>query len=664
MSRSGNRYETSYSWSQASDGFNFCADSTIHALGTNEVVTRSENWLDVDSAGSVYFNELAISHAIIDTTTGTELARREYEYYASDTAVGYAGQLKSVTDYVKLEGVGNGTRQTSAYYYYGDTAQGYGNPAKIVTGEGDSVQLFYDCPLDTAAGEPFNLSFNVVEMDGTSSPRHELVDNFKTGFATIRRFLNKPGGAVDTLHQHRAYDRFGRTVRIVDANGSLHVYDYDEIGRILQVQSPLSFEPLATADTVIDSADLRGASAEYIYDDVAGDGSYTHVVTNVHQEVVDTSGGAYEYDGMLTTLEFDGLNRNTQVSFDNGNGVSDSIETRFDQGNRITKVTDQLASSSAFEYDKRGRLARTTFPDVAASRASKAYGSTSLSTLPALIQQNLDMDCGFLFLVIDTNENGNVATSYMDAMSQVRATLQVVDSDSIWTILDYDKLGNLRKIVRPEGDSVLYWHNSLGELTKSWSTDQDTSWYKYDRVGRLRLMKNGNLDDDVFEDSSMVASATAFGTDSDTMSVTVYGRVYWSLAILDCDYGQSEATIYLNGSTEGNLHDISCCSSGCTLAGTFDVMPGDVVVAKTRSYDAEPRARAFLYVYEDADDWLFRDYDALDRMIASGKIRLDEECDVDSCWLTDTLSQYAYRRWFYDQDSSLNSTGLFDLAPV
>ncbi len=672
ISKAGEQYEIEYEWELASDSYNFSSEATIGPMGVKKEIEYDESWLDVDASSSLYMNSLVAAEKIIDTTTGELLSLVEYEYFATDCSDGYAGQLKRRIDQELVDGTSISTRVTEYQYYYDDAGQGPGNLRKIVAPSGDSTVLTYELPEGSSGGSEYNLTYNVVECDGTTSERHEQVDNYKSAFAIARQFVQKEGGYIDTLTQYRAYDRFGRPIRSIDELGNLSLTDYDDLGRPTLVAAPLSYEAVETLDDVIVRTDLSGHSTEFLYDDVAYDESYTHRTSVGRQALTDLVGGEYSYQELETRREYDGYGRNTQTDLVSGDETFDFVAGEFNFRGELEIGTDAAGEETTFEYDDIGRLIKTTYPDEFSSNTQKSYGTTTLDQLPMAVQQIVTMVSDFLSYVDATDENGNIARTYSDAVGQRRFIRATANSVDLWTAFDYDKLGHLTKIVKPEGDQVNYEYNSLGQLEKEWSSDYDTVFYRYDEIGRMILRRDGKQvhNQDPTYGSVWIDGILVTGSDGetkrDTILITMSGIVHYSLEVSTGSQDHSESKVYLNSNQQGFVHGIGCdenCGDGgghCCVDGSFLVEAGDIVWVEVYKsvHGDEALASADYSAYTSAGSWTHSDYDNLGRVVATGAIDLVTLRNEP----LDTLSITDYCRWFYDQGLSENSKRRLSLS--
>lgn len=193
--------------------------------------------------------------------------------------------------------------------------------------------------------------------------------------------------------------------------------------------------------------------------------------------------------------EFDGKRRKIKTSFLSMDRSYDFVSSDYNHFDKPKTIRDQLSFETDYNYDKISRTVKTTYSDPAASSDTTAYGALSFTDLPSSVTQHSTLTDQFLFQTTNINENGDSLLLYHDAEKQLRFSGRRLVNDTLWTIYDYDKLGNLTKVRRPAGDEVHYRYNSLGQLTKEWAAEYDTVFYRYDKNGNTALRRDGNLTD-------------------------------------------------------------------------------------------------------------------------------------------------------------------------
>lgn len=140
--------------------------------------------------------------------------------------------------------------------------------------------------------------------------------------------------------------------------------------------------------------------------------------------------------------------------------------TEYDYADRVILQHDQLNNSTTMQYDILDRNTSIDPPGL----GILAYGYSGLTGPVLELDTLFNMKHDGVFRNISSDENNNIVISYSDILGQLRLKRTILDdTTSINTYFDYDDWGNLITVIKPEGDSVNYRYNSLGQLTKEWA---------------------------------------------------------------------------------------------------------------------------------------------------------------------------------------------------
>ena len=414
-----------------------------------------------------------------------------------------------------------------------------------------------------------------------------------------------------------------------------------------------------------DPSNPRYYSMKFSYDDDPGilTGSDGDGVASETEVRCDPTGY-----GITSDTWFDGFGRAIKAGNRSSTSEYDSVMTSYDFADRLVSTTDQLGNTTTVEYDGYDRTIKRTLPD--SFFKSAVYEGTTASALG--LDTLFDMRNPGIFMTSIANEDSNIVIEYSDVRNRLR--LKMTESDTLtdeYTYFDYDLWGNLTTVIKPNGDSVNYRYNSLGQLVKEWSSDYDTVFFRYDKNGHMVLKKDGNLDfQDVIDDSTLAYSDGVFLNDvgddqSEPLVVGVPGIVHYSIGMAGSgSYALSYVSIEKNDQLMEQvswLDGLDVTKSGCFYVGCGDTVNLNAHWHQGAAPDSIFGAVEY-WVYDDTDWWTFYDYDPVGRITLSGRIKLEETCNDDSCWFSDTISQSNYRKWFYDQSLSELSNGLLSLT--
>ena len=344
------------------------------------------------------------------------------------------------------------------------------------------------------------------------------------------------------------YDTWGNQTSVADALGNATTFTYDIAGRKLSETDALGWSTHFGYDaanhlTVI--TDTSGYTTAYTYDVVGNRIAMLDALGRVTQYsydakdrptvITDTLGSTthYSYDatdnktgmvdpkGQAITYAYDALNRLTGVTYPtfsvsyaydaNGNRASMIDPTGatsyvYDAMNRLTSVT-KSGQVVGYQYDAQGNRSRLTYPD--GKQVTYGYDAVNrLTTLtdwasrtitytydavnnPAILAYPngtnstyaYDAANHLLAITHTSTVSGTLATFHytLDALGH---RTQVVDADGP-TAYVYDLLNRLAQVVYPDGETVTYAYDAVGNRTAMTSTMSGAINYTYNAGDRL-----------------------------------------------------------------------------------------------------------------------------------------------------------------------------------
>ncbi|MCW5319220.1 hypothetical protein GTQ43_38205 [Nostoc sp. KVJ3] len=260
------------------------------------------------------------------------------------------------------------------------------------------------------------------------------------------------------------YDKYGQVKAVINALNERTEYAYDQRGKLIQVTDALQHSTKLEYDKygrqVATIADT-GERSEVEYD------RYSRVISetdaNQHKK-------QYFYNNLsqLTTLE-----------------LADQTLTNYtyDIYGRLTAVEDANKNVTQYEYDKFNRQIATVLP--MGQRSQTDYNNLGL------VESYKDFNSDIINYAYDqygrldtkSFSNRNVAAvSYTyDSITSQIAT--VTDGRGV-TRYGYDNYDRLASITNPDGQTIGYGYDLLGNLT-SQTTSVGTVNYTYDSLNRL-----------------------------------------------------------------------------------------------------------------------------------------------------------------------------------
>ena len=237
----------------------------------------------------------------------------------------------------------------------------------------------------------------------------------------------------------------GATPRVVR---SVTDYAYDNSDRVVRRTFPDGKESLITFDdrgNVTEIRDVLGHIVRYGYD-LKGRQTHTFfpdgTVASAEYDLIGRKKVAKDRGGRIVEYDWDTLDRLVKVTLRDAQGKLETMESyRYDDKDRLTKVTDALNRTSRIEYDALDRVRKVTDP----------------------VGQ-------FIEHIYHPTKNLLVG---------------VRDSSGRETIYQHDEMYRLQSVETPDGESTLYEYNNKGLLRSSRAPDGAKYTYDYDPLDRM-----------------------------------------------------------------------------------------------------------------------------------------------------------------------------------
>ncbi|QOK94573.1 LysM peptidoglycan-binding domain-containing protein (plasmid) [Ralstonia pseudosolanacearum] len=319
-------------------------------------------------------------------------------------------------------------------------------------------------------------------------------------------------GAVGSLTTTMAYDQAGRKLWEKNGNGELTRYTYDLRGNVIETTQPMGEVSRAAFDVwghQVGAVDANGSVELWEYDDVYGrfasfgrltrhkfiggqtqDYSYTSDGKLLSVEIPGGQSLSYQYDaaGQLISIADEAMKRVTRYSYNlagqrtkeetigSDGGVIDSHTLAYDTLGRLARIDTADGVSVQYDYDKAGNRLHQ-------KATWTTGGSTSTQELwyayDAMNRQ----------ILVDGAANGNAADPANITSGQGH-------------IVTYDKNGN-RTSDTKWGEQVVRQVNVTGSdesgnpvtsVSYVKHAGRTTEFYTYDRMNRLSTVSAGAFD--------------------------------------------------------------------------------------------------------------------------------------------------------------------------
>jgi RHS repeat-associated protein len=457
------------------------------------------------------YDEAGRQKSVIDQLEGT--TTYEYDEVGRRAAVIDANQNRTTYTYDQQDRVVAVTNASGTVYTEYDAA---GQVLSRKDANGNKVEFTY-----TALGQ---LKTQKDAAGGTTTFGYDVVGNRisvqDANLHTTTMEYDKLNRLVKTIdptlrEMETVYDAAGQVITTFDASDKDTNYEYNELGLQTKVIDPLEHEiqyTYNTAGQMTSMLDAEGVVTAYEYDAL---GRLKTVIENYQASVQPTTEinvrTEYTYDengnrrtikdgkGNVTTFDYDELNRLISEK----DPLENSWTYGYDAlGNRIS-MTDANGNITEYAYDDTNRLegvnpvgteADVSFSYDAGGRRiemTDAIGKTTWEyddlNRPISITDPFEKTVGYAYDAVGnriglTYSGKEVNYEYYDDNR-----LRVVKDQNNDTNYQYDSLGRLTNILRPNGVNTTYGYDDAGRLVQlqhATAEDELASYqYTYDAVG-------------------------------------------------------------------------------------------------------------------------------------------------------------------------------------
>ncbi|MEI6842072.1 MAG: RHS repeat-associated core domain-containing protein, partial [Methanomicrobiales archaeon] len=314
-----------------------------------------------------------------------------------------------------------------------------------------------------------------------------------------------------------AYDENGMITTVTDALGRSSRFDYEDGGNIVAVTDPLGYTTRLAYDNdqnaLASISDARGNTLKFTYDDAANLVSITYPDSKSESFAYDGKGnlvrkttrsGAiinYQNDkrGQLTRTEYpDGSF--TAYTYDaDGNVLTvtnrdGTISMAYNPGNQLTEIHYPDGNSFAYIYDTAGRLIQRTDKD----GYTAVYAYDDGGNVIQVSDGNKNVIVKYAYdaagnLIRKEVHNGSYTTYAYDSTGQISRLVNYNLTGSILSRFDcqYDASGNPVATDTLEG-KYQYSYDTIGQLVKVIYPDGQATQYSYDSAGnRVSIVNSG-----------------------------------------------------------------------------------------------------------------------------------------------------------------------------
>jgi len=286
---------------------------------------------------------------------------------------------------------------------------------------------------------------------------------------TRLQYLN--GDAVDTA---LFYDTVGNLIRVRDPNSNVWENRYDSLGRRTFTDDP----DLGKWTYIYDDAgqlssqtDAKGQVTSFIYDAAGRQLSKTTDLGGANQDITtstyDEARSGYHNVGQLTTL----TNAHATIRMD------------YDQAGRIVRkeyVVDGTSYVFSFDYDHRGNIIATIYPDGSTS-GTHLYNEEGLLKSLAGAVNNVTYNPRGQVTAIDYANGVTTTNNYFDQ----RGWLSAINISG-WNGAGVPAPGNVAA-----NDNITYTRDAAGRISRMARSTGPEDWsYAYDEIDQLLSATN------------------------------------------------------------------------------------------------------------------------------------------------------------------------------
>lgn len=287
----------------------------------------------------------------------------------------------------------------------------------------------------------------------------------------------------------------------------------------------------------------------------------------------------YEYDNLGRVIETDLPNPDDLGEFD----VTRSTKQHYDAAGNVDSTTNALAVVTTMDYDTRGRLTTTTFPDP----ITGAAGATTVNHYDSRGNMNYTIDQ--LGRITNYAYNDLNQLEYVYAPDPDDATNPEARGPATHYL--YDDLGNLKSVTDPRGAKTTYEYDEMSRVVRTILPDDTTpgdpgvSIYNVYTDGQLTSTTdaNGNMTSYEYDELGRLKKTILPDEDGETSETSPYTEVTYDKA------GNVVSQRDANGNVTVLVYDARNRQTDVYLpdhdTGEYDPSPGHSPHLHTEYYD-------------------------------------------------------------------------------
>ncbi len=492
---------------------------------TNQLLVGVESY---DDMMTTYSYDTGSNPATEYALTSIQFPDMSHQYFTYDDEGHLSGtSLDDGADAITYSS--NAPGEISATDASGDTTQTffnqYGLVAKTIDAVGNPTFNVYDS------------NYNLIATTDASDRSYVYTydtDGNVTG-------VTDPLGNVTSFSYGGPDDEL---TKLVDANANTTNYQYDASGNLISttyangsVQTS-SYNPLGEATQ---SVDQDGIVVQYGYDGAG------HVTSETFSDGTQETFTYDAHGNLLTATNATGTTTYTYNSIDELTQVAQPgglyLDFTYNAAGQRTLTVDQTGYTLEYQYDAVGRLSEITDGTGAmiVTYTYNANGELSLKQMGngTYMTYTYDAD-GRIADLINYAPDGTIASQF-DYTYDSRGRVTSMDTlQGLWTY-GYNDLGELTSWTDPQGETVTYAYDAMGNRTQVTDNGVTTDYatndmnqytsvggatYTYDANGNLIRVTDGNDVTSYTYDAQHQLVGITHGSDTESLAYDALGDLY------------------------------------------------------------------------------------------------------------------------------------------
>jgi RHS repeat-associated protein len=390
---------------------------------------------------------------------------------------------------------------------------------------------------------------------------------------------------------------------MIDADGKITYYNYDELNRLVQtirksggVTDVVTFSDAVTStvydadNNVIASTDANGNTTTYAYD-----------ALDRRVSVVDPAGDT-------TTTFYDSVGNVIETSDPRGNITT----TIYDQANRAIETDDSLGSVSRTAYDAVGNVIETI--DGLGNTTANVYDDLNrqIESIDPLGHTSTTSYDPVGNVISQTDRDGHTTTFTYDAINR---QVSITDGLGHTTSTVYDPVGNVNSVTDANGHTTTYTYDAVNRPIQETFPDEpaDKQTYTYDPVGNVisRVDQEGRTTSYQYNDFYYITNRQYATDPADQFTYDLGGRLLtatrssWIDTFAYDGAGRVVATTQ-NGETITYVYNVSSGTRTVTYPGGRVITEHTDLRGRLAEVDDGGAPSLAQYTYDAANNLLTR----------------------------------------------------------